>query len=166
MLGSVLTYKFGPAPALPWLFAGFDVGSGDPSEGGDVGTFNQLFPLGHAYLGYADVVGRQNVISPSVGVGIEPIKGFVIALRGYHFWRARIGDALYNAGGAVVRAPGESDSRTVGNELDVTTTYRFARYFLGQVGYSRFFAGSFIEDTGPSDDISFLYASLTARFPD
>lgn len=166
MLGSVLTYKFGPAPALPWLLAGFDLGSGDSSEGGDVGTFNQLFPLGHAYLGYADVVGRQNVISPSVGVGIEPIKGLVIALRGYHFWRARVGDALYNAGGAVVRAPGESDSRTVGNELDVTTTYRFARYFLGQVGYSRFFAGSFIEDTGPSDDISFLYASLTARFPD
>ncbi len=165
MVGSILTYKFGPAPALPWLLAGFDVGSGDSSEGGSVGTFNQLFPLGHAYLGYADVVGRQNVIGPSVGVGIEPIKGLVIALRGYHFWRASLNDALYNAGGAAVRAAGDSGSRTVGDELDVTTTYRFAKYFLGQVGYSRFFAGPFIEDTGPSEDISFLYASLTARFP-
>jgi hypothetical protein len=44
----------------------FDAASGDESSGGRVQTFNQLFPLGHAHLGHADVIGRQNVLAPSL----------------------------------------------------------------------------------------------------
>jgi hypothetical protein len=165
MVGSLLSYRFSPGAAVPRLLLGFDFGSGDASAGGDVGTFNQLFPLGHAFLGHADVVGRQNVISPSVGVDLEPVRGLTVALKGHRFWRASVNDALYNAGGAVVRAPGASDSKTVGDELDLTTTFRFARHFIGQLGYSRFFTGPFLEETGPGDDMGFLYVSLTARLP-
>ena len=32
-----------------------DYASGDGVPGGDVGTFNQLYPLEHAYLGYMDL---------------------------------------------------------------------------------------------------------------
>ncbi len=163
MVGSQATYTFTRVPVRPRVLVGFDYGSGDANAGGDVGTFNQLFPLGHAFLGYADVVGRQNVISPSVGVGLEPLRGLNIAFRGYRFWRASLNDALYNAGGAVVRTPVEGASRSVGSELDFTTAYRFGGHLTGLVGYSRFFAGRFIEETGPSDDTGFLYASLTAR---
>jgi hypothetical protein len=163
MVGSQATYTFTRAPVRPRVLVGFDYGSGDASPGGEVGTFNQLFPLGHAFLGYADVVGRQNVISPSVGVGLEPVRGLNVAIRGYRFWRASPQDALYNAGGAVLRAAGEGASRSVGSELDFTTAYRFGGHFTGLVGYSRFFAGRFIEETGPSEDTGFLYASLTAR---
>jgi hypothetical protein len=165
MVGSLLTYRFSPVTAVPRVLLGFDFGSGDASVGGAVGTFNQLFPLGHAFLGHADVVGRQNVVSPSVGTDLEPVRGLTVALRGHRFWRASLSDGLYNAGGVVVRAPGTSASRTVGDELDLTITYRFAKYFIGQVGYSRFFAGPFIEDTGPDDDLNFLYVSITARLP-
>ena len=163
MVGSQATYTFTRVPVRPRVLVGFDYGSGDANAGGDVGTFNQLFPLGHAFLGYADVVGRQNVISPSVGAGLEPLRGLNVAIRGYRFWRASLHDALYNAGGAVVRAPGESASRSVGSELDFTAAYRLGGHLTGLVGYSRFFAGRFIEETGPSDDTGFLYASLTAR---
>jgi hypothetical protein len=166
MLASLLAYRFSPVAAVPRLLVGFDFGSGDASAGGPVGTFNQLFPLGHAFLGHADVLGRQNVISPSVSVDLQPLRGLTVALRGYRFWRASVNDALYNAGGVVVRAPGASDSKTVGDELDLTTTYRFAGHFIGQLGYSRFFTGPFIEETGPSDDTGFLYVSITARLPD
>jgi len=165
MVGSLLSYRFSRATAVPRALLGFDFGSGDAAAGGKVGTFNQLFPLGHAYLGHADVVGRQNVIGPSIGTDLQPVRGLTVALRGYRFWRASLRDALYNAGGAVVRAPGTSDSRTVGDELDLTATYRFAKYFIGQLGFSRFFAGPFIEETGPSDDMTFLYVSITARLP-
>ena len=163
MVGSQATYAFTRAPVRPRVLVGFDYGSGDANPGGEVGTFNQLFPLGHAFLGYADVVGRQNVISPSIGVGLEPVRGLNIAIRGYRFWRASLHDALYNAGGAVVRAPGDGESRSVGSELDFTTAYRFGGHLTALVGYSRFFAGRFVEETGPSDDTGFLYASLTAR---
>ena len=36
-------------------------------------AFNQLYPLGHAYLGYMDYVGRQNIISPSAGISVSPL---------------------------------------------------------------------------------------------
>ena len=163
MVGSQATYTFTRVPVRPRVLVGFDYGSGDATPGGKVGTFNQLFPLGHAFLGYADVVGRQNVISPSIGVGLEPVRGLNVAVRGYRFWRASLHDALYNAGGVVVRAPGEGASRSVGSELDFTTAYRFGGHLTGLIGYSRFFAGRFIEETGPSEDTGFLYASLTAR---
>ena len=50
-----------------------DIASGDddPTDG-DLETFNQLFPLGHAYFGYIDVIGRQNIIdvSPTVSTKV------------------------------------------------------------------------------------------------
>ncbi len=165
MVGSLLTYRFSRVKAVPRVLVGFDFGSGDDAAGGAVGTFNQLFPLGHAFLGHADVVGRQNVISPSIGTDLEPVRGLNLALKGHRFWRASINDALYNAGGVVVRAPGASEARLVGDELDLTTTYRFARHFIGQLGYSRFFTGPYLEETGPSADMGFFYVSLTARLP-
>jgi Alginate export len=57
-----------PAPRLsPRIYLEFDYASGDSQPGGDVGTFNQLYPNGHACLRYIDYVGRQNMISASGG---------------------------------------------------------------------------------------------------
>ena len=57
-------------------------------------TFNQLFPLGHAYFGYIDVIGRQNIIDLHPGVELTLLKdkpyAKKVSLRAdYHlFWRA------------------------------------------------------------------------------
>ena len=59
------------APLTPRLWLGFDYASGDDGAGGDVGTFNQLFPLGHAYFGYIDAVGRQNIVDLHPGASIK-----------------------------------------------------------------------------------------------
>jgi len=37
-----------------------------------VETFNQLFPLGHAYPGFMDFIRRQNTVSFSHGMAIHP----------------------------------------------------------------------------------------------
>ena len=66
----------------------------DLRYGGDVGTFNQLFPLGHAYLGIMDFVGRQNVEAVSLGVVLTPWKRGRVSVQGHGFWRARVEDAL------------------------------------------------------------------------
>ncbi len=164
MIGSQLGFKAPELWAKPRFYVGFDFGSGDKEAGGDVETFNHLFPLGHAYLGYIDTVGRQNIIDFNLGVNMKPAKKLGVGVAGHFFWRHRREDALYDAGGTVVR-PGLADSsREVGQEVDVTVTYQFDRHLNGLLGYSYFFAGPYIEETGTSNDIQFLYAQLQYTF--
>jgi len=150
----------------PRVYLGYDYASGDSDpDDGTVGTFHQLFPLGHAYLGYIDVLGRQNVTDFSQGVSFWPVEK-VLQLRLDHhiFHRAETGDAVYNVGGGVLRKADAGTSREIGSEVDVTLTYKFDRATTAAAGYSRFFAGDFIEESGPSDDINFLYVSLQYTF--
>jgi hypothetical protein len=164
MIGSELGYRFQDIDWSPRLFVGFDYASGDDDPGGDVETFNQLFPLGHAYLGYIDIVGRQNIIDVNFGATCNPIERLTAKVAGHLFWRAETSDALYNAGGGVVRAGGLSDEREVGQEIDFTLTYKFDRHLTGELGYSHFFAGDFIDESGPDDDINFFYVQLQYTF--
>jgi hypothetical protein len=164
MIGSQLGYV---APSLwssPRFFVGFDYGSGDDGPGGDVETFNHLFPLGHAYLGYIDIVGRQNIVDFNLGVSGKPMKKMTVGVTGHFFWRDSTDDALYSAGGGVVRAGGLGSDREVGQEIDVTVKYAFSRHFVGLLGYSHFFAGDFIDESGADDDIDFLYVQLQYSF--
>ncbi len=160
MIGTVLGHTFSGTAMTPRLHAGFDAGSGDDARGGDVGTFNQLFPLGHAYLGWIDVIGRQNVVAINSGIRVEPLARLTITLTGHRFWRASDEDALYNAGGGVVRRPEPDGSKAVGSELDFLARYKFHPTLTGLLGYSRFFADQFIEETGEDEDPQFFYLSL------
>jgi hypothetical protein len=42
--------------------------------------------------------------------------------------------------------------------------WQFNRYISTYAGYSHFFSGPFIKDTGPSSDINFAYTALTFTF--
>jgi hypothetical protein len=164
MIGSQLGYRVGELWSAPRFFVGFDYGSGDRSPGGDVETFNQLFPLGHAYLGYIDAIGRQNIVDFNLGVTGNPFPKATVGIAGHFFWRADSDDAVYNAGGVAVRAGGLGSDSEVGQEIDLTLKYRFDRHLAGLLGYSHFFAGDFIEESGSSDDIDFLYVQLEYTF--
>jgi hypothetical protein len=149
-----------PFTALAWKprpYVGFDYASGDSAPGGDVGTFNQLFPLGHLYLGFMDFVARQNVIATSAGVSVKPTDALELAVTGHYFQRAERTDALYNAGGGIARGGGLDGAREIGSELDVLVTYLFDRHTKGLFGYSHFFSGDFIEGSGTSSDMDFIY---------
>jgi Alginate export len=139
------------APRLsPRVYLEFDYASGDSGPGRNVGTFNQLYPTAHSFLGYIDYVGRQNIISPSAGLTMSPISHLSVALQQYFFWRASDRDAFYNKAGAVFRPGSETTARYIGAEIDLLTTYNLTRHLLGYAGYSHFFTGEFIQKTGPS----------------
>lgn len=63
-----------------------------------------------------------------------------------------------------MRAGGASSSRQVGTEVDLTLKHKFDRHALVSVGYSHFFAGDVIDESGPSDDIDFVYVSHQFTF--
>ena len=55
-------WRFTEMPWNPTVWAYYDYASGDANPNdGDAGTFNQLFPFGHYYLGFIDLVARQNI---------------------------------------------------------------------------------------------------------
>jgi hypothetical protein len=167
MVVGVLGYSFTDTPWAPRVYVGFDYASGDDSTGGDSETFSQLFPLAHAYQGYIDIESRQNVINPNTGLSIKPIPDkLTITLDGHLFWLAEEGDALYNAGGAIVRNGTPGASTHVGAEIDLWFRYNVDRHTAIMGGYSHFFAGDFISDTSSvaDDDIDFFYLTFQFTF--
>lgn len=165
MLGTKWTWTLPEEPPLdPRLFVGFDAGSGDHRAGGSVQTFDQLYPLGHAYLGFADLVARQNILSPFFGLQLQLLEKLGTQLAFHMFWREDEDDGVYAVSGALLRAPGGSSSREVAQELDLTFTYKWNRHLSLLAGYSHVFPGRFIERTGPDSDIDFGYAQVAVGF--
>src|SRR5437762_5375328 len=164
MFTTVLGYTL-PVPRLsPRVYLEFDYASGDDRPGGNVGTFNPLYPNGHSYLGYIDYIGRQNLISPNAGVSVSPIRDLTLSLQQYFFWRASDHDAIYNKSGGVLRPGTGTTVRYVGAETDVLATYNLTRQIQGYAGYSHFSTGEFIEKTGKDKDSDFYYLAIQYTF--
>jgi hypothetical protein len=164
MLTTNLGYTLAVPSLSPRVYVEFDYASGDGKPGGSVGTFNQLYPTAHSYLGYIDYIGRQNILSPSAGLTVSPARNLTLSLQQYFFWRASDRDALYNKSGVVFRAGTGTTASYVGAEIDLLATYNFTRHLLGYVGYSHFFTGEFIRKTGPAKDSDFLYSAIQYTF--
>jgi hypothetical protein len=153
-------------------------GDDDPNDD-EFNTFNQLFPLAHPYFGYIDALGRQNIIDVHPGIEATLLENARWAKKlsarvDYHwFWRASDEDAVYgtSAGAGfsppvagVLRGDSGSDETYIGSELDFVINWQIERHTLIHAGYSHFFAGTFIEDTGADDDIDFVYAAISFTF--
>ena len=154
-------------PGRPKLGAAFNYGSGDdhPADGVH-GTFDQLYPLGHAYYGYMDLFALQNLRNTEMTIETAlpgnarlrvGVQDFVLAAPG--------ADAWYNVAGAVVhRAPGEALSAHVGNEVDVTLRIPLGQVGL-EVGYSRFFGGAYLRGADFAQRTAdFLYVQTMVGF--
>ncbi len=168
MFATQLSYAFKDTDWNPKMYVGFDYSSGDDTAGDtDVETFNQLFPLGHAYNGFMDLIGRQNMIDFSAGLSFKPHKKFLIKADYHVFSRSSDADSVYNAGGGVLRATTVGASDDVGQEIDITVKYLVDRHLTLQAGYSHFFAGQYFTDTsgGTADeDIDFFYFQAVYKF--
>lgn len=164
-LASEFGYRFADIAAAPRIHLGFDYASGDrASDDNKRGTFNQLYPLGHAYFGALDVVGRQNITAYSTGLTLDPRETLKLQLTLHHFRRASTDDALYNAGGQVVRAGDLGEKSEIGTELDVRVVCAVTPKTSAICGAGRLWAGDFIKESGLSKDITFLYLSLQQQF--
>ncbi len=153
-----------PRVGLDFIYAS---GDNDPTDG-EFETFNQHFPLGHAYLGYFDLVGRQNIIdlSPSVAVKLAERTTARVALHKFNL--AESEDALFNAGGAATFAdPSGTAGQAVGTELDVTIAHRpemLAPHAHVLLGWSHFSAERHIDRLGGSGSADLVYLQFTGTF--
>ena len=96
--------KNSPLSTTAWIYYDYASGDADPNEG-DYNTFNQLYPFGHYYLGWLDLVGRQNIHDVNGHLILYPSPWITMVIQYHHFWLNQSRDALYNAGG-VADSPG------------------------------------------------------------
>jgi hypothetical protein len=164
MVIAQMGYRISRWRTVPRFRAGFDYASGGHSAGGDVGTFNLLFPSGHSTLGYMDIVGRQNVVDVNTGAQLKLAPKLSLELAGYKFWRAQANDAFYNKTGAVVFPGFAGSSRDLGAEANLVLRYELDRHTVLEAGYGHFFPGVFIQQSGPHQPPDFAYLSFQYTF--
>ncbi len=135
-----------------WLYYDYASGDSDPNSGTS-NTFNQLFPFGHYYMGWIDLVGRQNIHDLNAHVYFHPTRWVTMFVQYHQFWLDQPADALYGVGGVASRRDPTGDAgRHVGHEVDFVANFHLARYTDLMVGYSKLFGGRFLRETdGPTD---------------
>ena len=159
-----LWYGF-DAALKPTLGIEYDMATGDSNpSGGKYETFDQLYGTPHYSYGYMDLFSWQNMHDLSVKGSISPLKNMKLGAAFHSFWLFAKEDNWYNAYKNVQRAGDPNASNFVGNEVDLVCYYDFLEHmkFIGTYGH--FFAGAFVEDTGPSKDADFFSAELRFEF--
>lgn len=151
----------------PWrpriaLSANIASGDGDPADA-DLGTFNPLFPRGN-YFSEAAVLGPRNFFNLHPFVTVRPTEAWSLTADMNFFWRLDTNDGVYAPAGQLVRGPSGSDERFVGSAFSLTSEYALTENWSFTAIYTHFFAGQFIRETGPSEDIDFFELTLQFKF--
>jgi len=158
--------KFGCLPWKPVLWAYYDWASGDrdPTDGRNE-TFNQLFPLGHKYFGFMDIVARQNIEDLNFRLVLSPREKVQLMVWWHIFQLQQARDSLYNAGGGVVATDATGAAgQDVGQELDLVVKFGMTPRADLLFGYSHLFAGDFVTTTTGFTTSDFFYSQLSVRF--
>ena len=159
-----LGYTFLKRWGTPRFYAEYNHASGDrnPTDG-VVSTFDNLFPTNHNKYGLIDFLSLKNMNDIMLGASLKPHSKVHMAAEFHWFFLDAKESAWFNASGGVFRAANPNASTHLGEELDLYATYAICKNVSALIGYSHFFAGPFVEDTGRSDDANFIYTQLTIK---
>ncbi len=134
------------------------------SNGHDWNTFDQIYPSNHDKLGFADEVGRRNLVQFRTGIEEEPTRKWKLKQQFESFWLATSNDNLYASSGAISVAAHPGAGRHIGNEIDLVAEYQVDKGLSFGFGYARMFAGQFLNTTTPGHDYSYPYAYFEYNF--
>jgi hypothetical protein len=159
-------YNWLDSPWKPRLALEYSGGTGDrDSTDGRVQTFQNLFPTNHPPYGFADAFSWQNIHNIVLRLAAQPHPRLKTTLDLHSFWLATTEDAWYRANGTTrVRPISPEASNHAGCEADFTLNAKVTEYLDVLFGYSHFFAGAYLSDTGAGDDADFSYLMLTLHF--
>jgi len=156
---------FRKVAAGPHVFLEGNYASGTRNPNGhEWNTFDQIYPSNHDKLGFADLVGRRNLVHFRTGVEEEPTKKWKLKQQFEGYWLATSKDNLYASSGAIAVAAHPGAGRHIGNELDMVAEYEVNKGLNVGFGYGRMFAGQFLNQTTPGHDYSYPYAYFEYNF--
>jgi hypothetical protein len=160
-------YHFANVLFHPTLWGYYDYASGsqNPTGGRYYTTFNQLFPFSHYYLGWLDLVARQNIQDFNAHLYLYPTKWTRFWLQYHHFELANPHDALYNANGTpIARDPTGTAGSNVGDELEFIVNFHLLSTSDLMMGYSHLFPGLFLLRTGTREPADQVFVQYSLRF--
>jgi hypothetical protein len=158
-------YNFKDMPWTPQVWVGNDYASGSSNIGRLHGTFQQLFPFGHYYLGFLDLVGRQNINDFNLNLTMYPHNWITVIAQYHHFTLADKRDFLYNAAGRNTRRSANGTAgRDVGDEIDLRCNLHLSQHSDFLFGYSKLFSGDFIKRTGAVVNPELFYMMYNFRW--
>jgi hypothetical protein len=164
-------YTF-PGKERPRLGVEYNYASGDsdPADGTSE-SFQNLFPTNHKFYGFMDVFAWRNMHNARAQANITLFTKLALQADYHAFWIADGSDAWFRANATTpVRGVGTGAARRdiadkfAGQELDLTFTYPVAKWWRLHGGYSHFFAGDYLHDTGAASDADFTYLISTFVF--
>ena len=158
-------YTFVKLPWTPRIYGEYNHASGDrnPTDGVS-STFDQLFPTNHNKYGHIDIVGYRNINNWMVGAGVKPHPRVIFSADFHWFTLDAKESGWFGEGGGVNRAANANADTDLGQEIDLWASYKFSEHLSFAAGYSHFFAGPFMEDTGRSDDANLFYIQNILNF--
>jgi len=167
-------YTFKDCLWTPRVGMEYDFASGDddPNDN-DSHSFQNLFPSNHDKYGLMDEFGWRNLHDLRFQLSAKPSKKVDLEFHYHAFWLANTDDFWFRNNGISTlrtRTPDGRDVRTIGannfagHELDFIVAVEPIPHVKVSTGYSHFFAGQYLADTGPSDDADFGYVMTTFNF--
>jgi hypothetical protein len=162
---SSIAKRFPKAAVSPRIFGEGNYASGTKHPAGhDWNTFDQIYPSNHDKYGFADLVGRRNLIQFRVGVEEDLTKKWKLKQAFEGYWLATSNDNLYDSAGGIAVLAHHGANRHNGNELDLIAEYQLDKGMSFGFGYARLFAGQFLKTTTPGRDYSYPYAYFQYNF--
>jgi hypothetical protein len=157
-------FTLASVPWTPRLGVKADVTSGDrDSHTHRLETFYPLFPKG-AYFGEAGLIGPMNHIDLHPSVELHPTPAVTFTADADFFWRESTRDGVYNTGLSVVRSGINGGSRYVGAQAAAQIEWRLQRHWKWAANYTHFFAGTFLHENPPDQDVNYFSTWITFRF--
>ncbi len=158
-----------PGSWTPRLAVEYSFATGDrQADDAEINTFQNLYPTNHLVYGYMDLFSWQNLHDLRFILSAKPLKCLTLSVDWHSFWLASTEDGWRRANARTVVRPldgrAKSASNYAGSELDCLMSWKAADWLSVIVGYSHFFAGGYLHDTGGSSDADFVYLMTQLRF--
>jgi hypothetical protein len=150
----------------------FATGDRDPDDTRSQ-SFQNMLPSQHDKYGVMDLCSWRNLHDARVLFSAKPTKTLEASLSYHAFWLAETSDYWFRSNGTSTQRTTTPDGRDVrrigasqlaGHEIDFVVKWAPAPWLLIEAGYSHFFAGDYLRDTGPGDDATFGYVMTTVKF--
>ncbi|MEO5914190.1 MAG: alginate export family protein [Luteolibacter sp.] len=153
------TWKSSPFTPRLGFKADIASGDGDPSDG-SLNTFNALFPK-QPYFSEASLIAPANIMDLHPSLSLDLSDQVTLTTSWNVFWKQRVNDAVYAPPGRPLVAAGQSDSRYVGNQVNLELEWQLRENISWTFYYSHFFVGPAITGDGGRDvDFFGTWASL------
>ncbi|HLO26848.1 MAG TPA: alginate export family protein, partial [Geobacteraceae bacterium] len=157
-------YTFVSLPLRPRVGLRADIASGDEDPANpDLQTFNPLFPKG-AYFSEAGLIGPANFMDLNPCLDLHLTEHLTLIFDWDFFWRESTHDGLYNNAVALVRSGKTSDASYIGSMSQAQLFWDIDRHLSFVAIYGHFFAGRFLKESGPGEDVDYVTTWLTYKF--